>query len=76
MEDGENQAMLFQVCDVNKVLASVSRLCAGGCRVVFETGNNYIENMNTGRITPLQERNGVYVLEAWASRKAPFHRQG
>ena len=60
---------MFQVADVNKVLASVSRICESGReRVVFQKNDSYIENMETGRRTRMKERNGVYVIEAWIDR--------
>ena len=37
--------MTSQVCEVIKPLASVSRICKKGRRVVFEEGNNYTENL-------------------------------
>ena len=63
--------MMYQVADINNVLASVSRICEGGTeRVVFEKGNNYIENLQTGRRTRMVERDGVYVIEAWIDKSA------
>ena len=77
MPDGHQQSMMYQVAEVNKVLASVSRICEGGReRVVFEKNNNYIENIQTGRRTHMKENNGVYIIEAWIDRTADFGRQG
>ena len=74
--EGHRQSWMFQVADVNKVLASVSRICESGEeRVVFQRGNNYIENMRTGRRTNMQERNGVYAIEAWIDKQS-VARQG
>ena len=68
--------MMFQAAEVNKPLASVSRICeAGTDRVVFEKGNNYIEHMKTGRRTQLRERNGVYELDTWIDKDAGLVRQ-
>ena len=79
--EGHRQSWMFQVADVNKVLASVSRICESGEeRVIFQKGNNYIENIKSGRRTRMQERNGVYIIEAWIDKaslpKAGFARQG
>ena len=77
MPEGHRQSMMYQVADVNKVLASVSRICEGGHdRVVFEKGNNYIENLKTGRRTHMREHNGVYIIEAWIDTTAGFGRPG
>ncbi len=35
-KDGEPKAIRFQVCDVNKPLASVGKICVTGHRVAFE----------------------------------------
>ena len=75
--EGHRQSWMFQVAEVNKPLASVSRICeAGTDRVVFEKGNSYLEHMKTGRRTQLKERNGVYELETWIDKDAVFGRQG
>ena len=74
--EGHRQSWMFQIADVNKVLASVSRICeAGHDRVVFQKGDSYIENLKTGRRTQMRERNGVYEIEAWID-KSGFPRQG
>ena len=60
---------MLQIVDVNKVLASVSRICeTGRNRVVLQKGDSFIEDANTGQRTQLRERNGVYVTEAWIVR--------
>ena len=79
--EGHQHSWMFLVADVNKVLASVSRICESSQeRVVFQKGNNYIEHLKTGRRTQMKERNGVYVIEAWIDKgllnKADFARQG
>ena len=74
--DGHRQSWMFQVAEVNKVLASVSRICESGQeRVVFQKGNSYIEHVKTGRRTQMQERNGIYVIDAWIV-KSGFARRG
>ena len=75
--EGHQQSCMFQVAEVNKALASVSRICdSGRDRVVFQKGDSFIENMKSGRRTKLIERNGVYVLEAWIDKEAGFARPG
>ena len=44
--DGEAKAIKFQVCGVNKPLASVSKICDTGHRVVLEAKGGYIEDLN------------------------------
>ena len=60
-------AMNFQVCDVTKPLGSVSKICAKGNRVVFDDDFPYIESKSSGERLPLQQRNGVYVLDVWTA---------
>ena len=78
----------FQVTDVSKPLASVSRILDKGNRVVFSRGaeGSYIENTVTGEWMPLKEERGTFVLEVdWlepevsqrdSTRASGFPRQG
>ena len=78
----------FQVTDVSKPLASVSRILDKGNRVVFSRGpeGSYIENNETGEWFQLKEERGTFVLEVdWLepeaiqegeSRASGFPRQG
>ena len=57
--------MLFQVTDVGKPLASVSRMLDKGNTVIFSRGpqGSYVVNDNTGRRIPLVEEKGTFVME-------------
>ena len=71
-------SMKFQVCSVTKPLGSVSRMCQAGSRVIFcppEEGS-YIENVRTGRRTPLRQSKGLYFLDMWIAPNSGFHRLG
>ena len=75
-QEGSMRDMRFTVCDVSKVLGSVSQMCRTGHRVVFnlpwsEEGS-YIEQEETGERMWLQEEGGLYVLK---TKIAPTHRQ-
>ena len=60
-EEGQDVGMTIQVAQVNKVLASVGRMCEAGNRVVFDDEEgSYIMNKRTKKITKLVKRNGVY----------------
>ena len=75
-EDGEARRIVAQVCDVNKPLLSVRRALEGGNRVVFEKGASYIENTATGKVTWMEEKEGMYVVRLWVPRdQAGFARQ-
>ena len=56
---GQVSAMTFQVADINKPLASVSKICKKGHRVVFDDDGSYIEHKSTQKRTMIRERNGV-----------------
>ena len=61
--------MTFQIAEVNKILASVSRIVEGGNRVVFDNPQigSYIENKTNGNRTYLRQANGVYYMDVWVS---------
>ena len=62
---------------MSKPLASVSRICRKGHKVVFQEGMNYIQNLETGDVTWLREENGVYLMDIWMPPKtAGFPGQG
>ena len=63
-----------QVCEVNKVLLSVSKVVAKGNTKVFAPEESYIENQSTGARIYLKEQGGMYVLKMWV-RNPSFPRQ-
>ena len=40
-------------------------MLAAGNKVVFETGNCYIQDKTRTIKTPIEERNGAYVFDLW-----------
>ena len=75
-QEGTKRDMRFTVCDVSKALGSVSQMCRTGHKVVFNPPWNeegsYIEHVESGERMWLEERNGLYMLNA---RVALIHRQ-
>ena len=57
--------MGFQVCDVKRALAAVSRITAKGNRVSFgpEENDNYIQNVKTGKRIKMRRKGGAYVVD-------------
>ena len=55
--------------DVNKVFASVGKICSAGNRAVFEPEGGYIQEMATGKSTPLRKQGHVYMLDAWVNAR-------
>jgi hypothetical protein len=65
---GKKMRMDWQLADITKPLASVSRLCERGHRVVFddaEEGGGFIEHKTTGARTALRKSRGVYEFDVW-----------
>ena len=76
-------SITFQITDVGKPLAAVSRILDKGNTVVFSRGSagSYIRNNKTGEKTMLKEEKGTFVLEVGyyqpeGARGADFARQG
>jgi hypothetical protein len=58
--------MTFQVCDVMRALAAVSRIADKGNRVVFEHGKmkgGYIENVAAGKRIKMRRKGEAYVID-------------
>ena len=57
--------MGFQVTDVRKPLAAVSRIVDKGNRVVFgpKPEDNYIMNIQTGKKMFMKREKGVFILD-------------
>ena len=67
--DGWNPiCMTMQVADVNKVLASVKRICEAGNTVTFDSNGGVIWNRATGKTTRLEEKGGTYSFNMWLPR--------
>ena len=67
-KEGQWKHLNFQVADVTKALASVSKMCDKDQSVVYHPPwhehGSYIYNWNTGEYMNLLLQNGVYVLDA------------
>ena len=59
-------AMKFQASDVQKPLAAVWRIAEKGNRIHFgpNEGDNFIENIHTGKRIDMVRKGGSYVVEA------------
>ena len=80
--NGQNLSWVFQVAEVNKVLASVSYLVDTGHRVTFETDSqtgadvSSIIDEKTGKEVAMRRDNNVWVIDAYVEEDtdAPFRR--
>lgn len=63
---GEVLAMTFEASDVRKPLAAVWRIAEKGNRVQFgpSEGDNFIENVSTGKRIAMVRKGGSYVVPA------------
>ena len=83
-QEGVERNMRFQVCDVERPLASMSQFCKSGQLLVFNLAGDsrgpFMEHRNTVERTFLESQGGVYVLSIkMAPRSAqafPFGGQG
>ena len=57
--------MGFEVCDVRRALAAVSRITSKGNRVAFgpEEDDNYIQNVKSGQKIKMRKKGGAYVVD-------------
>jgi hypothetical protein len=67
---GKKVGMTFQVADVTKPLGAVRAMLAAGNKVVFESGNSYIQDKTRTIKTPIEERNGAFVFDIWRPKAA------
>ena len=73
-KDGINSSFTFQVTDVKKPLAAVSKIAEKGNWVCFGPGGAYIHNVATGRKTNLDLINGTYSLDVEYFQDSVFTR--
>jgi hypothetical protein len=69
-KQGNKVGMTFQIADVTKPLGAVRAMLAAGNKVVFESGNSYIQDRTRTIKTPIEERNGSYVFDIWRPKAA------
>ena len=67
-DQGYIRNMVAAVTDVDDALLSVSKVVKAGNRVVFDEGESYIEHKQTGEVTPLLEKAGLYKLKMWVPK--------
>ena len=60
-----------QVADVQTTLGSVNQMLKAGNAVHFEPGRCYVQHLETGRTTPIEEKAGTYEIGVWVPRAAP-----
>ncbi len=53
------------MADITKPLGSVKKMLKAGNRVVFESSGSYVQNISTGRKTPIHERHGTFAMDLW-----------
>ena len=73
-DQGHLRHMTAAVTEVDDALLSVSTVVKAGNRVVFDDSGSYIENKQSGEVTPLTEQRGLYKLKVWVPKdqSSPF----
>ena len=80
-KQGKTHTWVFQVADVNKILASVSSLVDSGHRVVFdrcpETGVDlsFITHKTTGESVRMRRERNVWTIDAFVNENSDFRRR-
>ena len=81
--DGQAIDSTFQVCETNKPLWSVGKICDAGCKVIFEPTKAEVIKCSTGKTVCAFQRNGggLYVASLKLTKlkdaaKTTFARQG
>ena len=64
-DDGRPLKLEAEVSDVKRALGSVRRLCEKGNRVVFDPRGSYIENVEAGQRTPMNDNGKGYKVKIW-----------
>ena len=73
--EGQPFSWLFQVAEVNKILASVSALVDSGHRVTFECDEDtgvdcsFITHKTTGESIRMRRDNNVWVIDAYVDEE-------
>ena len=73
--EGQPFSWLFQVAEVNKILASVSALVDSGRRVTFENDEDtgvdcsFITHKTTGESIRMRRHNNVWVIDAYVDEE-------
>ena len=73
-DQGHIRHMVAAVTEVDDALLSVTKVVKAGNRVVFDDNGSYIEHKESGEVTPLVEKAGLYKLKMWVpkNQSRPF----
>ena len=63
-ERSSKASIRFNVADVQRPLASASKVVAKGNRIVLDEGGSFIQSVSTGEKIALRVERGVYVFDA------------
>ena len=74
--EGVSRSIAAQVTEVNKPLLSVSKMVKAGYTVTFSPEGSHIYDGYTGETMSLEEKNGLFMLRAWAQPSSGFQGLG
>ena len=74
--EGQGRSMVFQMTDVNKILACVAQVCDGNNDVLFRknggmiipTGDAKIEIKPNSNVTHFGRKGNTYAMDAWVQK--------
>ena len=66
-DDGLAREITAQVCEVNKLLLSVSKIVSTGNRVVFDPNGSVIEDINTNEQVWMKYQGGMWMVKLWVN---------
>ena len=67
--EGTWAKFIFQIAAINKPLVSESKLVEDGYRVIFDDDESYILQKKTGNIITMRKEQGVFVVDAYVTKK-------
>ena len=64
----QSRRLTCKVGPVRKMLLSVNDMLSKGNRVIFDPQGSYVENITTGDWTPIEQKNGIFLMKLWVKR--------
>ena len=70
-DQGHIRQIVAGVTDVDDALLSVSKVVKAGNRIVLDQSGSDKEHKQSGEVTPLNEKRGLYMLKMWVPNDQP-----
>ena len=66
----------WQICPIRRPLMSVSDMNEAGDIAILSGSRPYVQNVETGEITPLRKEGKMFIIDLWVKLPEDFARQG